>query len=60
MSDDEDLDNFQPFALPEFGDGIPSEDDVLALPLPIHDQLITGHPYGENVVEPTPTCCHPR
>ncbi|MFS8021399.1 hypothetical protein Hanom_Chr16g01426951 [Helianthus anomalus] len=44
MSDDEDLDHFQPFALPDFGDDIPFVDVVLALPLPIHDQLIMGIP----------------
>ncbi|KAJ0752565.1 hypothetical protein HanPI659440_Chr09g0325851 [Helianthus annuus] len=64
MPDDEDLDEFQPFALPDFGDDdIPLEDDVLALPLPIHDQLIIAHPDGEHVVEPIlihaiPLCCH--
>ncbi|KAF5789868.1 hypothetical protein HanXRQr2_Chr09g0376291 [Helianthus annuus] len=53
MPDDEDLDEFQPFALPDFGDDdIPLEDDVLALPLPIHNQLIIAHPDGEHVVEP--------
>ncbi|MFS8023696.1 hypothetical protein Hanom_Chr16g01454491 [Helianthus anomalus] len=46
MSDDEDLDDFQPFTLPDFGDEIPLEDHVLTLPLPIHDQLIIGHPDG--------------
>ncbi|KAJ0786210.1 hypothetical protein HanOQP8_Chr02g0052661 [Helianthus annuus] len=54
MSDDEDLDDFQPFALPDFGDDIPFVDDVLAFPLPIHDQLIIGHPDGEHLVEPIP------
>ncbi|KAJ0715320.1 hypothetical protein HanPI659440_Chr13g0499741 [Helianthus annuus] len=54
MSDDDDLDDFQPFALHDFGDDIPSVDDVLAFPLPIHDQLIIGHPDGEHLVEPIP------
>ncbi|KAJ0614919.1 hypothetical protein HanIR_Chr02g0067961 [Helianthus annuus] len=48
VSDDE------PFALPDFGDDAPFADDVLALPLPLHDQLIIGHPDGEHVVEPIP------
>ncbi|KAJ0765871.1 hypothetical protein HanPI659440_Chr08g0308771 [Helianthus annuus] len=52
MSDDDDLDDFQPFALPDFGDDIPFIDDVLAFPLSIHDQLIIGHPDGEHIVEP--------
>ncbi|KAF5767610.1 hypothetical protein HanRHA438_Chr14g0636361 [Helianthus annuus] len=54
MSDDEDLDDFHPFALPDFGDDIPLEDDVLALPVPIHDHLIIGHPDGEHIVESLP------
>ncbi|MFS8002470.1 hypothetical protein Hanom_Chr13g01202431 [Helianthus anomalus] len=52
LSDDDD--DFQPFALPDFGDDIPFIDDVLAFPLPIHDQLIIGHPDGEHLVEPIP------
>ncbi|KAJ0588585.1 hypothetical protein HanIR_Chr04g0176301 [Helianthus annuus] len=54
MSDDDDPNDFQPFALPNFGDDIPFIDDVLALPLPIQDQLIIGHPDGEHIVEPIP------
>ncbi|MFS7962711.1 hypothetical protein Hanom_Chr08g00729791 [Helianthus anomalus] len=54
MSDDDDLDDFQPFALPDFGDDVPFVDDILALPLPIHDQLIIAHPDGERIVEPIP------
>ncbi|MFS7936973.1 hypothetical protein Hanom_Chr05g00422041 [Helianthus anomalus] len=54
MSDDDDLDDFQPFALPVFGDDIPFVDDVLAFPLPIHHQLIIGYPDGENLVKPIP------
>ncbi|KAJ0475843.1 hypothetical protein HanRHA438_Chr13g0584911 [Helianthus annuus] len=54
MSDDDDPDDFQPFALHDFGDDIPFVDDVLAFPLPIHDQLIIGHPDGEHLVKPIP------
>ncbi|KAJ0614962.1 hypothetical protein HanIR_Chr02g0068511 [Helianthus annuus] len=54
MSDDDDPGDFQPFALLDFGDDILFIDDVLALPLPIHDQLIIGHPDGEHIVEPIP------
>ncbi|KAJ0592169.1 hypothetical protein HanHA300_Chr03g0081721 [Helianthus annuus] len=54
MSDDDDLDDFQPFALPDFGDDVPFVDDVLALPLPLHDQLIIGYPDGEHLVELIP------
>ncbi|MFS7968924.1 hypothetical protein Hanom_Chr09g00803161 [Helianthus anomalus] len=33
MSDDDDLDDFQPFALPDLADGdVPPVDDVLTLP----------------------------
>ncbi|KAJ0792925.1 hypothetical protein HanOQP8_Chr01g0023481 [Helianthus annuus] len=55
LSDDED--DFQPFALPDFGDdapiadGIPIE-DIFALPAPIHDHVIIGHPDGEHIVAP--------
>ncbi|MFS8024114.1 hypothetical protein Hanom_Chr16g01459431 [Helianthus anomalus] len=51
MSDDDDPDDFQPFALPNFGDDIPFIDDILAFPLPIHDQLIIGHPDDEHLVD---------
>ncbi|KAL9997320.1 hypothetical protein Hdeb2414_s0007g00243841 [Helianthus debilis subsp. tardiflorus] len=54
MSDDDDLDDFQPFALPDFSDDVPFVDDVLALPFPLHDQLIIGHLDGEHLVEPIP------
>ncbi|KAM0057856.1 hypothetical protein Hdeb2414_s0005g00163361 [Helianthus debilis subsp. tardiflorus] len=53
LSDDDD--DFQPFALPDFGndaplaDGIPVE-DIFALPAPIHDHLIIGQPDGEHIV----------
>ncbi|MFS8007038.1 hypothetical protein Hanom_Chr14g01256261 [Helianthus anomalus] len=46
VSDDE------PFALPDCGDDVPFVDDVLALPLPIRDQLIIAHPDGEHIIEP--------
>ncbi|XP_022000585.1 uncharacterized protein LOC110898137 [Helianthus annuus] len=55
LSDDDD--DFQPFALPEFGDdllladGIPDEDPFV-IPIPVHDHLIIGHPDGEHVVAP--------
>ncbi|KAL9994387.1 hypothetical protein Hdeb2414_s0917g00960851 [Helianthus debilis subsp. tardiflorus] len=55
MSGDED--DFQPFALPDFGDdapvvdGIPI-DDAFAFPAPIQDHLIIGHPDGEHIVAP--------
>ncbi|KAJ0681722.1 hypothetical protein HanPI659440_Chr16g0639281 [Helianthus annuus] len=57
LSDDED--DFQPFALPNFGDDVPFADgipvdDVLAFHLPIHAQLIIGHPDGEHLVAPIP------
>ncbi|KAJ0699675.1 hypothetical protein HanOQP8_Chr10g0358691 [Helianthus annuus] len=54
MSDDDDLDDFQPFALPNFGDDAPFVDDVLTFPLPLHDQLIIAHPDGEHIVESIP------
>ncbi|MFS7935831.1 hypothetical protein Hanom_Chr05g00408131 [Helianthus anomalus] len=54
MSDDDDPDDFQPFALPDFGDDVPFVDEVLAFPLPINDQLIIGHPDGEHLIEPIP------
>ncbi|MFS8007084.1 hypothetical protein Hanom_Chr14g01256801 [Helianthus anomalus] len=52
LSDDDD--DFQPFALPDFGVDIPFINDVLAFPLMIHDQLIIGHPDGEHLVELVP------
>ncbi|MFS7996871.1 hypothetical protein Hanom_Chr12g01134981 [Helianthus anomalus] len=54
MSDDDDLNDFQPFALPDLVDDVPFIDDVLALPLPLQDQLIIGHPKGEHLVKPIP------
>ncbi|KAJ0447748.1 hypothetical protein HanRHA438_Chr17g0815811 [Helianthus annuus] len=55
ISDNED--DFQPFALPDFGNAVPDADDILindvfALPIPIHDHLIIGHPDGEHLVAP--------
>ncbi|MFS7928843.1 hypothetical protein Hanom_Chr04g00325551 [Helianthus anomalus] len=45
----------EPFALPDFGDDAPFADgipvdDILSFPLPIHAQLIIGHPDGEHLV----------
>ncbi|MFS7977182.1 hypothetical protein Hanom_Chr10g00901101 [Helianthus anomalus] len=54
MSDDDDLDDFQPFALPNFGHDAPFVDDVLTFPLTLHGQLIIAHPDGEHIVEPIP------
>ncbi|KAJ0796269.1 hypothetical protein HanPI659440_Chr04g0160261 [Helianthus annuus] len=54
ISDDED--DFQPFALPDFGDDIRDADilieDVFALPVAVHEQLIIGHHDGEHIVAP--------
>ncbi|KAJ0810163.1 hypothetical protein HanPI659440_Chr01g0023581 [Helianthus annuus] len=55
LSDDDD--DFQPFALPDFGDDVPfvdgvPVDDIFALPIPIHDHLIIGHPDAEHLVAP--------
>ncbi|MFS7932407.1 hypothetical protein Hanom_Chr04g00367511 [Helianthus anomalus] len=55
MSDDDD--DFQPFALPEFGDDVPIADgipveDLFDFPAPIHNHLISGHPDGEHIVAP--------
>ncbi|MFS7997178.1 hypothetical protein Hanom_Chr12g01138651 [Helianthus anomalus] len=53
LSDDED--DFQPFALPDFGhdlplvDGIPNEDPFL-IPVPVQNHLIIGHLDGEHIV----------
>ncbi|MFS7952883.1 hypothetical protein Hanom_Chr07g00612131 [Helianthus anomalus] len=55
MLDDNDLDDFQPFALPDRADDdVPLVDDVLALPPQHHDQIITRHPEGEHIVEIIP------
>ncbi|KAM0070640.1 hypothetical protein Hdeb2414_s0001g00015461 [Helianthus debilis subsp. tardiflorus] len=53
LSDDDD--DFQPFALPDFGDDLPLADgipdeDPFVIPIPVHDHLIIGHPDGEQVV----------
>ncbi|KAM0046475.1 hypothetical protein Hdeb2414_s0009g00316771 [Helianthus debilis subsp. tardiflorus] len=55
MSDEKD--NFQPFALLDFGDDAPIADgipidDAFAFPAPIQDHLIIGHPDGEHIVAP--------
>ncbi|MFS7953847.1 hypothetical protein Hanom_Chr07g00623391 [Helianthus anomalus] len=42
----------EPFTLPDFGDDVPFIDDVIDILLPIHDQLIIGHPDGEQLVDP--------
>ncbi|MFS7912463.1 hypothetical protein Hanom_Chr02g00130241 [Helianthus anomalus] len=47
---DGDMDDIQPFALPD--DII--EDDVLAIPPLLNDIVIIGHPEGEHVVEIIP------
>ncbi|MFS7952882.1 hypothetical protein Hanom_Chr07g00612121 [Helianthus anomalus] len=55
MLDDNDLDDFQPFALPDRADDdVPLVDDVLALPPQHHDQIIIRHPEGEHIVEIIP------
>ncbi|MFS7917883.1 hypothetical protein Hanom_Chr03g00194451 [Helianthus anomalus] len=48
VSEDEDEDDFQRFALPDFGDDVPIADgfpveDPFDFPTPIHDHLIIGH-----------------
>ncbi|KAJ0616549.1 hypothetical protein HanRHA438_Chr02g0090231 [Helianthus annuus] len=53
----EDEDDFQPFALPDFGDDLPHADgfpdeDPFVIPIPVHDHLIIGHPDGEHIVSP--------
>ncbi|KAL9997979.1 hypothetical protein Hdeb2414_s0586g00920111 [Helianthus debilis subsp. tardiflorus] len=53
----EDEDDFQLFALPDFGDDIPDADDILindvfALPALVHEHLFIGHPDGEHIVAP--------
>ncbi|KAF5809269.1 hypothetical protein HanRHA438_Chr04g0165391 [Helianthus annuus] len=55
LSDDDN--DFQPFALPDFGDDVPIADgipveDIFDFPAPIHDHLIIGHPDGEHIVAP--------
>ncbi|KAM0051577.1 hypothetical protein Hdeb2414_s0007g00238161 [Helianthus debilis subsp. tardiflorus] len=55
MSDDDD--DFQPFALPNFGDdlliavGIPHEDPFV-IPIPVHNHLIISHPDGGHIMAP--------
>ncbi|KAF5810456.1 hypothetical protein HanXRQr2_Chr04g0169631 [Helianthus annuus] len=55
LSDDED--DFQPFALPDFGDDLPLADgipdkDPFVIPVPIRDHLIIDYPDGEHIVAP--------
>ncbi|XP_022004395.1 myb-related transcription factor, partner of profilin-like [Helianthus annuus] len=47
---DSDMDDFQPFAY--LGDIV--DDDVLAVPPPLNDIMIIGHPEGEHIVEIIP------
>ncbi|XP_021996088.1 BCL-6 corepressor-like protein 1 [Helianthus annuus] len=52
-----DEDDFQLFALPDFGDDLPLADgfpdeDPFVIPVPVHDHLIIGHPDGEHIVAP--------
>ncbi|KAJ0954017.1 hypothetical protein HanRHA438_Chr00c34g0855701 [Helianthus annuus] len=52
MSDDDD--DFQPFALPDFGDDVPHADglpdeDPFLIPIPDQYHLILGHPVQGNV-----------
>ncbi|KAM0063847.1 hypothetical protein Hdeb2414_s0003g00095721 [Helianthus debilis subsp. tardiflorus] len=55
MSDDDD--DFQPFALPDLGDDLPTTDgipdeDPFVIPTPVHDHLIIDHPNGEHFMAP--------
>ncbi|MFS7938130.1 hypothetical protein Hanom_Chr05g00435811 [Helianthus anomalus] len=55
ISDDDDLDDFHPFALTDpASDDVPLVDDVLALPPQLPDQLNIGHPDGEHIVQVIP------
>ncbi|KAJ0548814.1 hypothetical protein HanIR_Chr08g0388031 [Helianthus annuus] len=54
-SDDEDLDDFQPFALLDpVLDGEPIEDDVLAVGPQLNQFVIIGHPDGAHIVDYIP------
>ncbi|MFS7913243.1 hypothetical protein Hanom_Chr02g00139531 [Helianthus anomalus] len=54
-SDDEDLDDFQPFALPGFvQDGEPLVDGVLAVGPQLNQFIIIGHPDGAHIVDYIP------
>ncbi|KAF5756962.1 hypothetical protein HanRHA438_Chr17g0830981 [Helianthus annuus] len=54
-SDDEDLDDFQPFALPNpILDGEPMEDDVLAVGPHLNEFVIISHPDGAHIVDHIP------
>ncbi|XP_022030714.1 BCL-6 corepressor-like protein 1 [Helianthus annuus] len=51
----DDEDDFQPFALPDFGDDLPLADgipdeDPFVIPIPVHDHLIIDHSDSEHVV----------
>ncbi|KAF5756072.1 hypothetical protein HanXRQr2_Chr17g0810321 [Helianthus annuus] len=55
ISNDDDMDDFQPLALPVLAiNDVPLEDDVLALSPQLHDIVIVGHPEGEHLVEVIP------
>ncbi|MFS8006477.1 hypothetical protein Hanom_Chr14g01249591 [Helianthus anomalus] len=54
-SDDEDLDDFQPFALPDpVHDGEPVEDDILAVGPQLNQFVIIGHPDEAHIVDYIP------
>ncbi|KAJ0734481.1 hypothetical protein HanPI659440_Chr11g0420631 [Helianthus annuus] len=54
-SDDEDADDFQPFALPDpILDGGPLEDDVLAVGPQLNEFVIISHPDGDHIVDYIP------
>ncbi|MFS7913244.1 hypothetical protein Hanom_Chr02g00139541 [Helianthus anomalus] len=54
-SDDEDLDDFQPFTLPGFvHDGEPLVDGVLAVGPQLNQFIIIGHPDGAHIVDYIP------
>ncbi|MFS7919008.1 hypothetical protein Hanom_Chr03g00207931 [Helianthus anomalus] len=57
VSDDDIAHDPELFTLLDFGDDIPDANDILidevfALPIPVHDHLIIGHPDGEHLVAP--------
>ncbi|XP_021996345.1 cell surface glycoprotein 1-like [Helianthus annuus] len=56
-TESDDDDDFQPFALPDFGDDVPHADglpdeDPFLVPIPDQDHLMLGHPDDEHVVVP--------
>ncbi|MFS7912343.1 hypothetical protein Hanom_Chr02g00128861 [Helianthus anomalus] len=55
MSDDGDLDDFQPFALPDpIHDGEPLVDDVLAVGPQLDQFIIIGHRDGAHIIDYIP------